>query len=368
MHLLVTADTVGGVWTYTQELVTGLTLRGHEITLVSFGKLPSSGQTLWMASLPTLDYRPTEFRLEWMEHAERDIAESMEYLRSVVDEIKPDLLHLSQFAYGALQVEVPRIVVAHSDVLSWWLSVHNDVAPSNAWLNWYRDIVANGLRGATVVVAPSKSMLSHLHLNFAAGAQSIVIPNGRDPRLFNPLRPKIDRVVAVGRLWDQAKQVDLLMQHRHAVPLTVVGPRHTDTEPERAGRPATQSHTDVHFTGALTQAELSALLAESTIYAATSCYEPFGLAPLEAALCGCALIVNDIPTFRELWDDAVLFFDYNDAHSLADQIAFLVSHPDVRQTFAERAYRRALDRFTSSRMLDHYEIMYHEIMSVGVRA
>jgi hypothetical protein len=37
MHILVTADTLGGVWTYTQELVTGLLRRGEQVTLVSFG-------------------------------------------------------------------------------------------------------------------------------------------------------------------------------------------------------------------------------------------------------------------------------------------------------------------------------------------
>ena len=368
MHLLVTADTIGGVWTYTQELVTGLTLRGHQITLVSFGKLPTPDQNLWMASLPELDYRPTEFRLEWMENAEGDITESMHYLSSVVRETKPDLLHLSQFAYGALQVDVPRVVVAHSDVLSWWLSVHSDTAPSNAWLTWYREIVANGLQGATVVVTPSKSMRSYLNLNFDTAAQTVVIPNGRDPHFFDPCRAKIDRVIAVGRLWDQAKQVDLLTRYPHPVPVTIVGPQHKHVDAQPAGRAVRSPESNVQFTGALTQAELSVLLAESTIYAATSCYEPFGLAPLEAALSGCALVVNDIPSFRELWEDAALFFDHNDAQSLADQIAFLVRRPDVRQTFADRAYRRALNRFTSDHMLNQYEIMYHEIMTVGARA
>ena len=36
-------------------------------------------------------------------------------------------------------------------------------------------------------------------------------------------------------------------------------------------------------------------------------YEPFGLAVLEAAQAGCALLLSDIPTFRELWDGAALF-------------------------------------------------------------
>ncbi len=33
MHILVTADTLGGVWTYTRELVTGLVRHGERVTL-----------------------------------------------------------------------------------------------------------------------------------------------------------------------------------------------------------------------------------------------------------------------------------------------------------------------------------------------
>ena len=51
MHVLITADTVGGVWTYTRELVSGLIARGMRVTLVSFGEIPMPEQTAWMERL-----------------------------------------------------------------------------------------------------------------------------------------------------------------------------------------------------------------------------------------------------------------------------------------------------------------------------
>src|SRR6266404_4123935 len=113
MHKLVTADTLGGVWTYTQELVTGLCSRGHQVTLVSFGDIPTVEQTAWTAPLKNLDFRPTAFRLEWMQDSEADLQLSASYLLAVIEEVKPDLLHLSQFYYGDLRCDVPRVVVAH---------------------------------------------------------------------------------------------------------------------------------------------------------------------------------------------------------------------------------------------------------------
>ena len=60
--------------------------------------------------------------------------------------------------------------------------------------------------------------------------------------------------------------------------------------------------------GELSESEMRELLSRAAIYIATSKYEPFGLAPLEAALSRCAIVANDIPSLREIWGDAALYF------------------------------------------------------------
>src|SRR5437899_2754854 len=99
MHVLVTADTVGGVWTYTRELVTGLSKRGHHVTLVSFGEIPAHSQSEWLDGLRNVDYRATAFKLEWMQDSAHDLRQSSEFLQDVIAETRPDLLHLSQYHY-----------------------------------------------------------------------------------------------------------------------------------------------------------------------------------------------------------------------------------------------------------------------------
>ena len=129
VHVLVTGDTLSGSWTYTRELVTGLVTRGVRVTLVSFGEIPLPEQTSWMDHLHGLDYRPTAFRLEWMQEAEEDLPESSAFLAALVRELRPDVLHLNQFCYGNLPVDVPRVVMAHGDLITWSHAVH-DRAPS----------------------------------------------------------------------------------------------------------------------------------------------------------------------------------------------------------------------------------------------
>jgi len=363
MQVLVTADTLGGVWTYTRELVTGLVRRGVRVTLVSFGSLPEPCQTAWMGGLRNLDYRPTAFRLEWMQEAADDIAASSEYLLTVIREKRPDLLHLSQFCYGALESDAPKIVVAHSDVSSWWDGVHDDVPPDAGWLRWYRKTVQQGLDGATMVLAPSRWMLTQIEKHYGARKDSAVIHNGRNPQLFNPHGEKENFVLAVGRVWDPAKQVSILTERDCGWPVIIAGANEHPDETCRQDVGAVACSRAVERRGPQTQEQLRSLYSRAAIYAATSRYEPFGLAPLEAALSRCAIVANDIPAFRELWGETVCYFRTNDPDSLRETLVGLRGNRDLRRHYAELSYLRARRIFTADRMVEETMSLYQELTS-----
>ena len=118
---------------------------------------------------------------------------------------------------------------------------------------------------------------------------------------------------------------------------------------------------DVHFTGELSQAQIAELLSQASVYIGTSCYEPFGLAPLEAALSGCALLLNDIPSFRELWGDAALYFKYNDATDLGQKLFYLKENPEIQNKYGQLAYKTACEKFSTQRMLTEYEHLYQNV-------
>jgi len=364
MRVLVTADTVGGVWTYTRELVTGLSQRGVHVTLVSFGEIPDHSQSEWLDGLRNVDYRATAFRLEWMQDVAGDLQASGEFLLDVIRETKPDLLHFSQYCYGALKTDVPKVVVAHSDTVSWWVTVKGEEPKANEWIRDYRIVVANGVAGADVLVAPSRWMLEAATRYHGRPKNAAVIYNGRNPGLFNPHVSKEDLVVSVGRVWDKAKQVSLLTEASHRVPVWIAGEeRHPD--------PAFRDNTDrlrgrgVRFCGKQSEPQLRQLFARASMYAATSKYEPFGLAPVEAALSRCAVIANDIPTFRELWGETAMYFRTDDAEDLARKIDQLQNDRELRLTYSNLAYRRAKQRFTAERMVNDYMNLYQTLVPAG---
>jgi glycogen synthase len=365
VHVLVTADTLSGSWNYSRELVTGLVTRGVRVTLVSFGEIPLPGQTDWMDHLHGLDYRPTAFRLEWMQEAEEDLAESSAYLISLVRELRPDVLHLNQFCYGDLPVDVPRVVMAHGDLLSWKEAVQ-DRASRSAPTAWYHETVMRGILGADAVVAPSFWMLDQVRTNYLRPHRGVVIYPGRNPIFFNPYVSKEDCVLAIGRLVDASKQISLLTQHAHPVPVCIVGAEHTVPVPRipiRADVKVATDETSVAIRGAQTEAQLRALYSRASIYAATARYEPLGIPALEAAFSRCAIVANDIPCFREIWGDAALYFRTNDAASLAENIRRLNDDRPMRHAYAELAYSRARERFTTKRMIEEYLQLYRSLVT-----
>jgi glycogen synthase len=352
MRLLITTDTVGGVWRFAQELVEGLLHAGDSVALVSFGRLPSVAQRAEYERLLSrwgkeLSFRASDVSLEWMQDNSRCLEEGSLVLGQVAEEFEADLLHTNQFCYGAAQLPIPKIVTAHSDVLSWAHSCRGGVLEDSAWLTRYRALVRQGLDGADSVTAPTNWMLRALANEFPLPPHQVVIANGRSVPTYDVGSRRL-RAVTAGRLWDEAKDVALLGAVRSPMPLVVAGEAHYD-----GGQPASLS--GVELRGALCEPEILSLFASSAVYICTSRYEPFGLAPLEAALCGCAVVVRDIDSLREVWQDAALYFGN------AEELSALLTRLAEQPTFLYNAQRQAGEqarRYTRTNMVERYRALY----------
>jgi glycosyltransferase involved in cell wall biosynthesis len=364
MHVLITSDTLNGNWTYTRELVCGLITRGMRVTLVSFGEIPLPEQTAWMERLFGLTYHPTAFRLDWMEEGRHDFSDASDYLCGLVRETRPDVFHSNHLCYGSLPVAVPRVVVAHGDLITWWKAVHGREPKDSGWLRWYRRTISEGLIAASAVVAPSEWLLNSMRSCYATGSRELVIHHGRNPIFFNPYLSKDDSVLAVGRLLDPARQVSLLTQRTHAVPVCIVEDQGPNSNVAvRADVRFQDGNAGVALRGPQSEAQLRLLYSKAAIFAGTARYEASGVSVLEAALSRCALVLNEIPSLRELWGNAALYFRTNDAESLAETVRTLSEDVQLRRNFASRAFQRARECFNAHRMTDNYIQLYRSVVS-----
>ena len=348
-RVLMTADTLGGVWSYAVELVRMLDQRGVRVALATMGAPLTADQRAQLAGLRLLTLHESSFKLEWMQRAWDDVDRAGEWLLALEREYQPDLIHLNQFAFGALPFAAPTLVVAHSCVLSWWRAVHGTPPPAT-W-DAYQRRVERGLAGAGLVAAPTRSMLQTLVGNYGYTHAALVLGNGRSPSLFKPAH-KEHCILAAGRLWDQGKNL---------AALDAVAPQ-LDWPVRLAG---STSHPDggsvlpssARCLGELPVEELASHLSAASIYALPARYEPFGLSVLEAGLCECALVLGDIPSLREIWGPAALYVAPDDHAALQRTLCRLIEDSAERLRLGAAARARAL-QFTPARMADDYLAAY----------
>jgi glycosyltransferase involved in cell wall biosynthesis len=113
----------------------------------------------------------------------------------------------------------------------------------------------------------------------------------------------------------------------------------------------------VQCLGELPREALAREFAGASIYALPARYEPFGLSVLEAALSGCALVLGDIPSLREVWGDAAAYVPPDDHAALRFTLQRLVAQPAERARLAQAAMLRA-QLFTPARMAGGYLATY----------
>jgi glycosyltransferase involved in cell wall biosynthesis len=326
VKVLISTDTVGGVLTYTAQLAAALEAQGDEVVVATMGpRLRREQRRL----LPRRVHE-SSCRLEWMEDPWDDVAAAGRWLLALEEEERPDLVHLCSYSHGALPFRVPKLLVGHSCVLSWWRAVHGTEAPPS-W-NRYREKTGAGLAAADTVLAPTQAILRELERDHD-------LPPGRTAVVHNgtPLSPaggeeKEPLILGSGRFWDPAKNLAALDAAASGLqwPVVVAGDL-------QGGEPPRQATS----TGVLGPARLAKLRRRASIYAAPALYEPFGLGILEAAAERCALVLGDIPSLRELWSDAAIFVDPGDTEALREALAGLAGDRWLRSSLADRAQRRA---------------------------
>lgn len=361
MRILMTTDTVGGVWTFSKQLASELLERGCSIALVSIGRAPSEAQSGALRAmsdrwgrkfLSALSHAP----LEWMDDNARAYSGAASAIVTIASDFGADLILSSQYCFGALPFEGPIIVIAHSDVLSWAKACRKDALSPSRWLRKYQQLTAEGLACADAVVAPTHWMLHALQEHFDIPGERHVIYNGRSLSHSSANAARRLQAVAAGRLWDEAKNLTLLTHIKLGLPLVIAGEARQDAAnlEHGSGNPT--------FVGRLEEDQMLSLFRQSAVYVCASKYEPFGLAPLEAALCGCAVVANDIPSLREVWGDAALFF--RDEHSLSVLLETLRRSDQALSSARRQAHWRA-SRFPAWRMAENYLELFRSMLSRG---
>lgn len=354
LSILMTADTVGGVWTYALELIEALEPLGIEVHLATMGRLPSPAQQRQAAAIPNLYLHKSSYKLEWMENPWQEVEEAGKWLLQLEEQLQPDLIHLNNFCHGQLSWKAPVLMVGHSCVLSWWKAVKGEAAPQQ-YQRYAREVKA-GLQAADLVIAPTNSYLQCLKDWYGPLPAKKVIPNSRSHRLFRP-SAKEEFILSMGRLWDEAKNIQSLtaVAQKLPWPVKVAGDA---THPVNGN---ISDYPNLQLLGLLSQEEAAQQLNKAAIYVMPAKYEPFGLSVLEAALAGCALVLSNIPSLQENWEGAAIFANPEDPEEIEDKLLFLTKNAATRKEMAEKSLQKAVG-FSADNQAFAYAAHYQNLI------
>ncbi|MFB6452791.1 glycosyltransferase family 4 protein [Bradyrhizobium tunisiense] len=349
IRVLMTTDAVGGVWTYSCGLASDLAKAGVDVTLVTLGPRARTDERdrLHRSRVRLIE---TDLALEWQDPEGRNVADASRVLAGLEARLRPDVVHLNSFREASFGWDAPTVLVAHSCVNSWARACRD-----TAWLEeprWrrYTERVAAALEEAQAWVCPSRAFHDVISELYRPRSRGTVIWNGIAPG--DVVGRKQDVILAAGRLWDRAKNIEALAAAAHGLSWPA----------EVAGNADASLPLSVRWLGQLPREAMHARLRQAAIFVSPALYEPFGLAVLEAAAAGCALVLSDIPTFRELWDGAATFIDPSDADALHRALAGLCADARERSRLQRAAYEHSLT-YSQARMTSAYLKLYESLLT-----
>lgn len=350
-RILIATDSTGGVWRYSLDLARGLVRLGIETVLAVVGPAPSHEQCALAASVPRLKVVETGLAQDGL--SDEALACAGGGIAKLARTVNADLIHLNNAALAAdASFHAPVVVVHHSCVATWWQAVNGTELPED--FAWRTRLAARGLEAADLVVTPTAAFGAVVQACYRLAERPRTVHSGRTP-LAIPAAAPHDFVFTAGHLWDEGKNLGTInaAAAKLAVPVRAAGPLE--------GPDGAVMFDNIHCLGSLGEAELARWLSARPVFVSAALYEPFGSAVLEAAAAGCALILSDIPTFRELWDGVATFIPPREERAFADAISALVGD-DFERAVQGRATKERAALYTPDAMAAQMAALYRSLL------
>lgn len=255
-----------------------------------------------------------------------------------------DVLHVHEpfmpvVSVSALRANVPVVATFHADPSPWVRRIYSLSRPL------LRRLLEANTRVVTAVSEVAAAAIEPL-----ADAVDI-IPNGVDTKAYEiDVERSSMRVSFLGRD-EPRKGLDVLLEAWHGVSarwpdavLTVMGARREEPGIEWLGR-----------VDATTKAST---LASSAVYVAPNLGgESFGIVLVEAMAAGAPVVASDIPAFRSVGGDAVVFVEPGNPKALEAALSSLLQD-GARREFLSEAGRARSKQFDWSSVGQRYRAAY----------
>lgn len=354
-RVLMTADTVDGMWRYSVTLAGALAHRDWQVLLAAFGPAPDHGQRAEIEVLDGVKLVATDLSLDRAGAERRSMEAAAVTLAEIARRESCDLVHLNTpMLAAAVNWPVPVIGVAHGCLSTWWARAR--AGERDRDMAWRRQMMLEGLVACDRLIAPTLAFADELASACAVDRPIEVVYNGTLPHLPAGLGRGDPFVFTAGRLWDEVENLALLdvVAARLQEPFLAAGPS--------KGPRGQQARIDhLRVLGQLSERAMRAHLARRPVFVSAAVFEPFSLAVLEAAHAGCPLVLSDIASFHELWGGAATFIDAGDEDGYVEAIETLLRDAGLRHRLGNAARCRAMD-YSVKAMADAMVTQYEGVL------
>ena len=196
---------------------------------------------------------------------------------------------------------------------------------------------------ADLVIAVSESFCGWLKDNYPEYADKIdYVTNGIDTDLMHNARKRSERprhmILSIGGGMPRKKIVHIceaIQKLRESYDpemyLCVIGAKGADSD-------KIEAYDFVDNRGLVTFEEGMKLFDEAAVFVQNSCFETFGLAPIEALVCGCPILcsqcVGALELIKDIHDEDVIR-DFADADEIASKIRIIMENSNVSRLTAD---------------------------------
>lgn len=228
------------------------------------------------------------------------------------------------------------------------------------YLNWS---TRYGLRHAKKIIAVSQATKDELVAVYQVRPDKVaVVHNGYDRQSYYPIKAseKIKKVLSkhdlnfpyllyVGRL-EKKKNIPLLVEafallkENHPEikeKLVLVGLAGYGYNEVKYIIEEYNLNAEVIILGWLEEEDLPAIHCGARAFVFPSRHEGFGIPVLQALACALPTLVSDLPVFREIVGESVLYFDKDDKMDLAEKMYRLLSDGNLRRSLREKGLVKA---------------------------
>lgn len=333
--------------------------------------------TVYMLSKDAVNFsvdNPRCFRVKTLDYKWHSLKEQL-FLPGIIDSDNLDLMHYPYFSMPVFS-RTPYVLTVHDLIIDHFATGKASTLPYFLYSLkriGYHQVMKRGIENAWKIIAISGTTAAEITDHYRVEPRKIVtVYNGLEDSFTDGKNIPVpsglsgsEYILYVGNAYPH-KNLNRLLQA-----FSMVNSKHRNLKLVLAGKEdyfywgLKESAADyglagrVIFFGPAETPELIGLYRHARCLVFPSLMEGFGFPNFEAVACGCLPVVSDIPVFRELWGDALVYFRPDDTADMAEKIQYTLSLSGAECSRRIRRLKKMIALFTwkknASQVLSLYE-------------